>query len=203
MANNYYRDGSSSTAYYPASSYRTEIDMRQELANTLDGKHPEIAKSQTGLIRKARLNSNGGFIECGCVDTLTREPDKDRFCPSCFSDGKLWNEYLITYYRVSGNSGVNSATLNSSFAPGIVNVGLVIFYIKYNAAITRFDKLVILNTDTEGNPITPYIRKTVYKIEQVWDFRADNGKLEYFKVFTHEDNVKYINAPTYNQLLGD
>jgi len=197
---NYYRSGSSSTSYYPSSSVTTEPDMRQEFINTLDGKHPEIAKAQTGLIRQMRRTSSGLLISCSCVDSLTREPDRDRFCPICFSEGKIWNEELITFYRVPINSDVNNAQLNSSFSAGYVNAGLAVFYIRYSAGITRYDKLVELELDVEGDPVSPYNRIALYRIEAVWDYRSDEGKLEYYKIFAHEEKPKYLNAPEFEDL---
>ena len=78
--------------YYSGTTTGSEANMRQEMINTLIGSDPEIAKGQTGLIRVMRRDTDGKLIPCECVDNITGEPDKDRFCSLCFSEGYRWDE---------------------------------------------------------------------------------------------------------------
>lgn len=195
----YYRSGTPGVSYYTSDS-ASEPDMRQEFINTLDGNHPEIAKKQTGVIRQRQTNSSGDFISCSCVDSLTHEPNRDRYCPFCLGEGYIWDETLVTYYKVPIDSDVDNSTLNKLIGAGLINADLVVFYIRYNESVTRYDKIVELVVDIAGSPETPYQRKAIYKIERVWEYRSDNGKLEYFKIFAHREDVKWLNAPTYEDL---
>jgi len=201
MGTNYWRTGTPSKNYYGSvTNTGTEPDMRQEFANTLDGRWPEVAKGQTGAIRQMRRTSSSALIPCGCVNTLTHEPDKDRWCPICFGEGYLWDEEFATFYRTLESSETDNATRATLLAAGLINIPLVVFYIRYSTEITENDKIVILQLENDGSVVTPYKRKAIYKIEAIWDYRADGGKLEYYKAFTHLDHVKYLNAPGYEDL---
>lgn len=72
---------------FPSKKTHSEIDLRQELINTIDGSYPEIAKGRDGLLRKMRRNSLNKLIPCDCVDPVTHEPDRDSFCPLCIKSG--------------------------------------------------------------------------------------------------------------------
>jgi len=191
-----YGSSTPSHSYYAGSSVGTEPNMRQELANTFDGTYPEIAKSQPGLLRRMRLDDDGAKVPCPCVDVITKEPDKDRFCPICYGEGFLWDEEDLDIYRVVEDSGTNNALLE----PGLINISVVVFYIRYDSDITRHDKIVQLVLDTEGDPVEPYQRRDVYRVGKAWDFRCDAGKLEYWKVFTQREDVRYLNAPSYGEI---
>jgi len=84
--------------------------------------------------------------------------------------------------------------------PGLINAPLIVFYIRYDSDITRKDKIVRLELDLEGDPVLPRKRQGIYRVNHLWDFRADNGKLEYWKIFTHLENVKYLNFPNYKDI---
>lgn len=186
--------------YYGSSTGGSEPDMREELINTFDGSTPEIAKAQTGLLRRMRTDSEDVLIPCNCVDTVTGEPDKDRFCPICYGEGFLWDEEEIQFYRVLEDSDVDNATKNRLRELGLINVPLVVFYIRYDSRITRHDKIVRIELALDGTPVEPEKRVAIYRVNSVWDYRADNAKLEYWKVFTHLEDVKYLNAPSYGDV---
>lgn len=199
MSENLYKKSTSSISYY-GSNGLTEANMRQEMINTLDGAFPEISKKQSGLLRKMRLDSNNKLIPCSCVDSITKEPDKDRFCAVCWGEGFLWGEENIDFYRVNISPDQSNVTLDKLQAPGLINVPLVVFYIRYSVDIKKNDKIIQLYLDNDGSKTIPNKRKAIFRIEHLWDYRADNGKLEYWKIFTHEEKVKYINPPSYSDL---
>jgi hypothetical protein len=174
--------------------------MRQEFINTIEGLSPEVAKGQPGLLRKMRRNTDGSLIPCSCVHDITNEPDKDRFCPICFGEGYLWDENDIQFYRVYKESDASNIDKNNLRKPGLINQPFVVFYVRYDAEITKEDKLVELELEHDGTASDPMTRKRLFRIGNLWDFRADNGKLEYFKVFAHHDDVKHLNAPLYGDV---
>lgn len=201
MANDFWTKTTSSLNFYSSSSNTgTEADMRQEFINTLDGAFPEVAKAQTGLIRKMRRDSNDRLIPCSCVNSITREPDKDRFCGICFGEGWLWDESLIEFYRTLEDSDIDNATKDKLRPPGLINNPLVVFYTKYDADITLDDKIVQINLGIDGSVPDTIRRKVIYRLESVWDYRSDGGRLEYYKLFSHKEDVKYLNAPSYTEV---
>lgn len=200
MANDFYRKTTGNLNFYGSSTSGTEPDMRQEFINTIEGLSPEVAKGQPGLLRKMRRNTDGSLIPCGCVHDITNEPDKDRFCPICFGEGYLWDEDDIQFYRVYKESDASNVDKNNLRKPGLINQPFVVFYVRYDAEITKEDKIVELELEHDGTASDPMTRKRLFRIGNLWDFRADNGKLEYFKVFAHHDDVKHLNAPLYGDV---
>lgn len=200
MSNSFYRKTTGNLDFYGDATSGTEPDMRQEFINTIEGANPEIAKGQPGLLRKMRRSSDNSLQPCPCVDNVTREPDKDRFCPICFGDGWLWDEVNIKFYRVYKESDASNVVKDKLRKPGLINQPFVVFYVRYDAEITKEDKIVQLELNDDGSSSSPMVRKRLFRIGNLWDFRADNGKLEYFKVFTYHEDVKHLNAPNYGDL---
>lgn len=180
---------------------RTEPDMRQEMINTLQGSYPEIAKKQVHVLRKMRTGTDGKLINCSCVDVLTKEPDKDHFCPICFGEGYIWSEILVEGYKVIIGSSAGLATKENLIGPGLTDLACVTFYFDWKLPLTLFpkrkspDKIVEIMTGKDGQPIRPYQRDTIYRIGTAIDFRAEHGKLNYYRVDCYEEQVKFLNGP--------
>jgi len=179
---------------------RTEPDMRQELSSTFDGIFPEIAKAQKVALRIMRRGDNGKLIKCTCVDQLTGEPDKDKFCPICFGEGFIWDEVLADTYKVVIKSSVGLSSRQDLFSAGLTNIPLVSFFFKYDIPINIIkdeapDKVIELVLDREGGIVRPYARQRVYRIGTAIDFRSDHGKLEYWKLDCFGEQVKFLNGP--------
>jgi len=148
-----------------------------------------------------RTDSSGNLIPCSCVDAVTKEPDKDTFCPICFGEGYLWDEELVDTYKQVLQGAVSQSGKEQVIAPGLTNLGYVAFFFEYDLDLTEFpknkfpDKIVELIVDASGNPARPYKRATIYRIGTAIDFRSDNGKLEYWKLNCYEEQVKFLNGP--------
>ena len=170
----------------------SEIDLRSEFNNTIYGKGPEIAKHQPGLLRKFKLNENDELIKCSCVSSVTQEPDRETRCPICLGEGFLWDEVNIEFYvgrSVAGDASVYQDRLK---IPGIMNTELVIFYIPHKYTLTKNDKLVLLSLDKEGKPFQPTTRFQLFRIAELREMRLDNGRLEFWKAYSYQDNNKFI-----------
>ena len=178
---------------YPSSG-STEPDLRKELANTLDGHYPEVAKAQEALLRKVRLDANNKSIKCECVDIVTKEPDKDFFCPICHGEGHLWDEVYIKVYKVLLKSDVGNVYREVMKAPGLQNSSMSVFFCKSSVDITSKDKIVELSLDKEGKLSMPFRRRVLHKIVAAVDYRADNGRLEYWKLDCYEEKRKFLNG---------
>jgi len=170
----------------------SELDLRQEMINTFNGTAVEIAKSQPGLLRKLNTDSNGDYILCPCVDRVTKEADRDTFCPICFGEKYYWTETYIKFYIVDI---ATPAAVNKLKAPGIVDVPQNTFYFMYDVAVTKPDKIVEIELDIEGNIVLPVKRIALWRIQELNALRGDNGRVEFIKVFTTKEDVKYLNTP--------
>jgi len=174
---------------------RTEISLRDEMTNFLQGSYPEISKKIPAVLRRMRRTDSGGLTACACVDDVTGEPDKDHFCGFCFGDGYYWDEIFLDVYKVIIKSDVGNALKEQLASPSLWNIPVVLFYADYSEVITEADKIVELNLNTAGEKVKPLRRTAVYRINTLFDFRADNGRLEYYKIATYKEDVKFLNGP--------
>jgi hypothetical protein len=174
---------------------RTEVDLRQELDNTLSGTFPEISKTQTVILRKMRRDDDGLLIKCACVDEVTREPDKDSFCSLCWGSGAYWDEVYLDVYRSSSvESTATQALAEKLVASGLHNVPLVAFYTRYTEDITTDDRIIELVLNKNGEIITPAKRRRIFRIVTAVDYRLESGRLEYWKLSCYEEQVRFLNG---------
>lgn len=184
MGNNFYN-----------SFERTEPDLRSEMTRFLDGGYPEISKKQKAVLRKMRRNTEGGIIQCNCIDKVSKEPDLDTWCPYCGNEGFLWDEIFFDTYKIILSGDTSNALSQRVIEQGIVDIPLVDFYTEYDVEITEQDKIVELILGTNGEPIRPYKRRAIYRIGTAIDFRSDYGRLEYWKLTCMLEKRKFLNGP--------
>lgn len=177
---------------YPA--IRTEPNMREELQRTFDGDFPEISKRQWGVLRSMRRDTNDKLIKCPCVDSITKEPDLDTYCPICGGEGNLWDENFMPLYKEIIRSDVGLAAKEDLIKPGLVNIQIITFYTTWEQDITKEDKVIELKLRPDGKAVIPYRRKRIYRIGTPIDLRSDNGKLEYWKLDCYEEDRKFLNG---------
>lgn len=183
-----------SNDFYSQGSVRTEPDMRTEMEHFLDGAYPEIAKKQKALLRKMRRDSSNNLIPCVCVDSNTGEPDKDTFCPLCFSEGSYWNEEWIDVYKIILRSDVGNAFRENLLPATVQNIPIVLFFARYSEEITEDDRIITMKLNIDGTVYKPYTREAVYRIGSLFDMRSDNGRLEFWKIATFKEERKFLNG---------
>jgi len=183
----------SKRSLYPISG-STEPDLRKEMERTLNGGYPEIAKGQKSILRKMRRAANGSLVKCGCVDSTTKEPDKDIFCPICHGEGNLWDESYIATYKILLRSDAGNTYKETLKPMGLNNIPLAVFYCKSDVLVTEKDRVVELVLNNEGKVLEPKTRRALYRIVTAADFRADNGRLEYWKLDCYEEKRKFLNG---------
>jgi hypothetical protein len=113
---------------------------------------------------------------------------------NCFGEGWYWDEIFLDAYKVVIKSDVGNALIERTTAPSLANVPIVLFYTDYAETITRDDKIVELRLNNAGDIVRPYQRMAIYRISAIFDFRADNGRLEYYKIATYEEDVRFLNG---------
>lgn len=198
MAINYYPKASSSiNPYGVGATTGAEPDLRQEMTNTIQGDYPEIAKGQTGILRRMRRDDSNNTIPCDCIDDLTKEPDKSSFCPECYGLGALFDEEYVTFYKVLQDQTFSSPRKQQFQSPGVLDDPFIVFYFEYDIDITQDDRIMEISLDEEGDVNVPVTRLTCYRIDKTWAYRSDNGRIEYWKVYTHKEELKYLEAPSF------
>ena len=200
MSSGYYDRVSGSALYFPAGS-QSEPNIRQEMTNTINGANPEIAKGHYIIWRQLTRDLNGRAIPCDCVSL--GESEKDFFCPICFSVGHLWTEsWIKVYSTLEAGSDISNAFLDKVLPPGIMNIPAVAFYTEYDSSFKRGDRLIEVSLGDDGSVLEPVVRQNCYRINFAQDLRADNGKLEYWKLYTHREDLKHLNVPEYDNGEG-
>jgi hypothetical protein len=195
MAINYYRRSSSNISYYSSDASSSEPNIREEFIDTINGSSPEIAKGHYVIFRKATRDANNNVVHCECVDLITKEPDKDRWCPYCYSTGLMFTEEFIKAYSVIAGIPRTNAILNNTMPFGNSDLQYKVFYTMYDKDFTVYDRLIEVELDNEGNVVEPINRIHIFKIIRPYAYRLDNGKLEYWKIYITEEDVKWLNAP--------
>lgn len=178
---------SSSTKDLYNSSATTEASLRTEFIKTALGGIQEVAKFKPVLVRITRRDIKGKPVPCECASGITREPDKAQLCRICLGEGVKWDESSQLAYRVLSNPK------EVQKPGGLINIPLVVFYLRYNTPLTILDKIVELVLDLEGQIVEPIKRENVFKIQHVEPYRLDNGKVEFMKAWGFREDVKFLN----------
>jgi hypothetical protein len=163
----------------------SEISLRDEFVSTRDGSPIEIEKFHPVLLRLMR-KINGEKVPCECVDKLTREPDRDRLCLICLGEGFKWDEVFDRAYRAL-------LTPKEVQRPaGLINVPLVVFYMRHDTPITNDDKVIEVILDLEGLSTQPTKRSAIHRVQHVESYRLDQGRVEYLKIWAFKEDVKHL-----------
>jgi len=126
-------------------------------------------------------------------------------CPYCSAEGFLWDEQFVKFYKMEPGYDTALALKDMGVIPGDISVPLRVFYLPYDqsisepkfpniAQLTRFDKMVELELDSDGNIARPYRRRAIYKMATLYDYRLDGGRLEYWKIVGSEDKTLPLNT---------
>ncbi len=166
----------------PLSNTVDVVDLRREFDSLVLGTYGETPIGRPFILRRMRRDSGNNLVSCSCVSEVTREPDRDYPCPFCLGSGTLWDEELITAYKVvaSAPGGSNSASNYQKMPVGAMYSPAVRFFLSSTVVPTRDDRIVELELDAEGDIITPYNRIAIFELYLVRAMRADSGKIEYW-----------------------
>jgi len=163
----------------------TEIDLRQEMTKLI---HDEKRGSWI-IYRRAKME-NGIPKKCICrTNNRSGEPDIDVACKFCkgqgyyFTDilGKAYINHSQAYaiyekFKQEGNSKVDYRTMYMEY-------DFIKKAIPEDRGIpTRFDRIIELELDMEGNIVSPTKPRELYDILSVDPYRLDNtGRIEYYR----------------------
>jgi len=164
-----------------------EIDLRAWFDDIVFGTGGKVPHGKWILIRHMRHNADGSKVACSC-----KNPDTDEgspTCPYCQGESWLWDERWYKGY--SGFVGPQGGLAGKDRfpPPGLVKVDYKVFYFRYDTPIRHGDKVIEVLLDEEGKIIQPFQRVAIYKPQTVADYRADNGRIEYFAVYCREEDA--------------
>lgn len=161
--------------------HRKEIDLRKEFLHTLYGSNREIEKREEGLLRIFRRGPDGKQIRCSCVNPVTDEAAKTVQCPSCRGEKYLWDEEPAEFYIRTVQTESQLADREALRQPGVMITNFLLIYIPYSFDLTLDDKIVRLDLDKEGVPISPLKRREIIRLSSLRDLRLDHARLEFWK----------------------
>jgi hypothetical protein len=159
------------------------VDLRTEFNNLVLGYQGETPIGRSFILRRMRRDDSDNLVKCICVSDLTKEPDRDFPCPYCLGSGNLWDEELITAYSIisADPSGSSSSSKNyPKVDAGATYLPSARFFISYDVAPRKEDRIIEIEIDDDGEVVTPYNRVNIYELTLIRAMRADNGKIEFW-----------------------
>lgn len=172
-----------------ATGLTAEVDLRKEFDDLVFGGPTSISHGRTLLLRKTRRDEDNNPIVCPCVDELTGEPDTEKACPFCLGEGFMWDENWVIGYATYVGADGGQANRIRGLTPGTIRADHRIFYLRFDTEITYKDKIVEVKLDTEGDPVVPYVRDSIYKPQTIVRYRSDGGRVEYLAIYCNENDA--------------
>jgi hypothetical protein len=169
---------------------RKEIDLRQELSNTLFGSGVEIEKGYKFLVRRMRL-VNGQKVRCHC--NSGGEGAKHPMCNNCHGEGYIWDEVEATGFRSETGSESAKTRRLDLIDGGSIKPSLISIYVPHTIDIRPIDRIVEYDVDGNGESILTQ-RGRVWEIQTVEEKRSDNGRLEYYVIYCSKISHIYLNG---------
>jgi len=158
------------------------LDLREEFDNLVLGSFGEDAIGQKFILRRMRRDSSDNLVPCWCVDELSHEGTRDYPCNSCRGSSNLWDEELVVGYKVvaSAPGGSNAASNFPKAEPGTLYVPAARFFLSYNVAPRKDDRILEIELDSSGAAVLPYNRIATYEFMLVRAMRSEGGKIDYW-----------------------
>jgi len=171
------------------STSSSEIDLREHFDLFIYGNDKGvIAHGRPFIIRRLRRDSSGNPDYCTCTRvSQTIEPDPD--CSYCQGEGYLYDADWLIGYTMLGGADSGLVARQTWMPPGAVRIDYRIFFFRYDADIKYGDKIVIPALDIEGVPVQPLAVEAVHKPQTVAEMRSDGGRLEYYTLYSREEDA--------------
>ena len=153
--------------------------------------------SRWGLLRRMRRNANGKLLPCPqCRKIGTQGHAVMHICDKCLGVGYIWDEEWVRYYQWPG---VSASTSKGSFKQymewGALPTNFAIIYLEAGKKPTEEDKVIEVEHDDTGTPIQPTVRKMLFDIRSIDDYRLDGGRLEYFRLAAMKQTLGRFGQP--------
>lgn len=166
---------------------RQEIDLRKEFSNTMYGSVQEIPKAYRVLLRKRRRDERGFHIPCVCNNN--GEGSTLPACTQCLGEGYYWDESWADTFKYPIGAASANARRIALEAGGAPKPNLYQFFFDHTIDLRLDDRVIELRRDAEGDLQQPYLRQEIWKIQEVGEYRSDNGRLEFTIAFCSPINA--------------
>jgi hypothetical protein len=118
-----------------------------------------------------------------CACSLTT-PSTTETCTRCLSTGYLFTDYLVKGYTWLGILGFEYGIPVGTMSTQSKNIA-----IQHNRTINKFDFVLELDQDLSGKIKQPFKITRYYRIQDVAQYRGDEGRLEFWKCYLEERNI--------------
>lgn len=112
-----------------------------------------------------------------------RTASPDPKCSVCHGAGYLYTDRWAFAYRSLAIPAPGLPQVLLAALPGATQVDSYYYFLEYDTAITRYDRIIEVNLDLEGNRPDELGEENYdqfYRITELVKFRADNrGRVEY------------------------
>lgn len=132
-------------------------------------------------LRSAKLD-----IRCTeCLKNIGGETEgPNPSCRFCLGTGYPYVDKLVQGYRYLATPGFDFRA-----QIGIVNTETNVFIVKYDKQPKSTDLIAELVLDeTTGNPRQPFKISKMFKIQDAFPLRGDDGRIEFWRCFVEERN---------------
>jgi len=172
---------------YPDLDLVHGVDLRVHLYNIL-----YTNNEGTDVLYRRAILENGQPKKCPCVlNNRSFEPDRDIRCEHCDGLGYFFNDHPTRTYI---NNSQAYAIYKRVKKPGDSQVEYKTSYFEWNflsrfydttsseVIPNRFDRVIKLEQDLEGNTESPSKAREIYEILSIDPYRLDNnGRIEYYR----------------------
>ena len=175
---------------------KSTISLRDEVTSLFRGGQGDVPVGKLGIFRRLQRDSNGQPILCNCRDLGTKSKKNMHVCDQCLNEGYKWVEEWIYYHKKSGIHGSRQIhNMEITKEMGSIYMPKDVFYLEYSVLPTILDSIIEVTLDIEGNVVTPVTRKSFHNIRAVEEFRADNGRIEFFQCSCEQLTVGFFGQP--------
>lgn len=161
-------------------NFGTEIDVRAEVSELISN------RGRWGFLRKARTQYS--------PDWNANRQEAGEHDPFNIETGFMYDDYWIQYRRTPTQDMIAGPGREVRAGYGIMSPQRNIFYLKQppidafpDLQPTKADKIIEVTTSTETNlPVRAYDITKIWDIQQVHDYRDQNGRVEYWALLCEE-----------------
>lgn len=169
--------------FWQQATYDNPVDLKTEFDNLIDGEGSSEGIGQTVILRS--LSSSF----CVCWDAVEGSSSD---CKFCLGESYTWTEaYHLVYFTQTFGRGITGVRQQSILeAPGYMDEGKALVYMKVSAAPKAGDKIFRIDLNSAGSIYYPDVERIEkWKITAVEDKRYDRARLAYYICLCEREEV--------------
>ena len=151
---------------------------------TVAGSEFDFKKGFRAAVKEYKNQSQDNW-----VSVEDRLPNKD--CDVCGGEGWLYDEELHKTRKRVTTPPTWQAGIEQQVDFAILNIPYVIYYFKDYVNPTELDRIIEVDSDSDGNPVRPIVKRDIFNITLAEPFRDLNGRIEYWRCAVKKEELRY------------